>query len=156
MGADSPPPNKNLFLTIVRAIRSNDQVEGLIFHEIFKTNFSRILTMRFRSSFLRPLSGRGSVDICKKNPTHEFIVSTKSRPKFAENQISNFHISHKWGGGNWPQFSTIFETAPRRRWRRRRPARAATGLGHVTGQRGPFWAPIWRPETVLPVLPNRK
>jgi len=43
---------------------------------------------------------------------------------------------------------------PRRR--RRRPARAATGLGDVTGQRGPFWAPIWQPETVLPVLPNRK
>ena len=49
---------------------------------------------------------------------------------------------------------TLLETAPRRRWRR--PACAATGLGHVTGQRGPFWATIWRPETVLPVLPNRK
>jgi len=34
--------------------------------------------------------------MCKKSPTHGFRVSTKSRPKFAENQISNFHIPPKW------------------------------------------------------------
>ena len=60
-------------------------------------NFSRILTTRFRSNFLRP-SRAGVLAICAKNPTHGFIVSTKSRPKFAKKkQISNFQISPKRG-----------------------------------------------------------
>ena len=33
----------------------------------------------------------------QKNPTHGFTVSTKSRPNFTINQISNIYISHKWG-----------------------------------------------------------
>ena len=43
------------------------------------------------------LVGQGFCRFVQKNPTHGFIVSTKSRPKFAKNRISNFHISPKWG-----------------------------------------------------------
>ena len=69
--------------------------DARFFSEI-QPNFSRIITKRFRSRFLGPFLGRGSVDMCKKT-THGFIVSTKSRPNLAENQISNFYIFPKWG-----------------------------------------------------------
>ena len=36
------------------------------FFSAIQPNFCRILTMRFRSRFLRPFLGRGFVDMCKK------------------------------------------------------------------------------------------
>ena len=48
-------------------------------------------------TFSRALVGQGFCRFDQKNPTHGFIVSTKSRPKFAKNIISNFQIFPKWG-----------------------------------------------------------
>jgi len=46
----------------------------------------------------------------QKNPTHGFIVSTKSRPKFAKKQISNFQIFPKWGGQFAPTLDHYHQT----------------------------------------------
>jgi len=47
--------------------------------------------------FSEALVGQGFYRVVQKNPTHGFIVSTKSRPKIAKNKISNFLICPKWG-----------------------------------------------------------
>jgi len=48
-------------------------------------------------TFSRALVGQGFCRFVQKNPTHGFIVSTKSRPKFVKNKISKFQIFPKWG-----------------------------------------------------------
>jgi len=62
------------------------------------TDFSRTLPLRFRPNFPSPYSNSGTVDMCNRNPMQEFKLSTKSRPNYSKNQISNFHILLIWGG----------------------------------------------------------
>ena len=89
-------------LSITPLLRSSD----LEIFRIFMTNarFFRNSTNFFWNSneaisfkFSGALVGQGFCRFMQKNPTHGFIVSTQSRPKFAKNQISNFHISPNWG-----------------------------------------------------------
>ena len=75
----------------------------------FFWNSNKAILFRFSES----IDGQRYCRYVQKNPTHGFRLSTKSRPKFAENQISNFHISPKMGG-NSPQTSTIFIRPTRR------------------------------------------
>ena len=59
----------------------------------FFSNSNNAISFQFSEAVV----GLGFSQFGQKNPTHGFIVSTKSRPKFAKNQISNFQISPKWG-----------------------------------------------------------
>jgi len=59
----------------------------------FFSNSNKAISFKFSESIV----GQRYCWYVQENPTHEFRVSTKSRPKFAENQISNFHISPKCG-----------------------------------------------------------
>ena len=58
----------------------------------FFSNSNNVISFKFSEAD----AGQVFCRFLPKNPTHAFIVSTKSRPNFAENQISNFHISQKW------------------------------------------------------------
>jgi len=59
----------------------------------FLSNSNKAISFTFSESIV----GQRYCRYVQKNLTHWFRVSTKSRPKFAENEISNFHISPKWG-----------------------------------------------------------
>ena len=59
----------------------------------FFSNFNKAISFKFSGA----LAGQGFCRYVQKNLTHGFIVSTKSRPKFAKNRISNFQISPKSG-----------------------------------------------------------
>ena len=61
------------------------------------TNFFWNSNNAISFTFSRALVGQGFCRFDQKNPTHGFIVATKSRPKFAKNKISNFQIFPKWG-----------------------------------------------------------
>ena len=59
----------------------------------FFSNSNSAISSQFSETLVEP----GFCRFVQKNPTHGFTVSTKSRPKFAKKEISNFQISPKSG-----------------------------------------------------------
>ena len=90
------------------------------------THFFRLSDLDF---LFDPQYIRGFISHRYELPVGAVTIAPLLRPPATRNILSP--------DGDIANFErTLLETAPRRRWRG--PARAATGLGHVTGQRDRF------------------